>query len=90
MVSRRGDKGYCVRALGPDYSDTNPDDENTVEPWAMTSDLYDNIAEYYRKNPDPSIQIVEKKADDNENDDSDSDDEKFISIMCYDPFQPCF
>jgi hypothetical protein len=54
-VSRRGDKGYSVRALGPDYSDTNPDDEDTVEPWAMTSDLYDSIAEYYRKNPDPSI-----------------------------------
>jgi hypothetical protein len=46
------------------FSDTNPDDEDTVEPW-----------EYHRKDPDPSIQIVEKKVDDNENDDSDSDDE---------------
>jgi hypothetical protein len=68
-VSRRGDKGYCVKALGPNYSEDILNDD-AVEPWAMTSDLYNSIIEHYKKNPDASINIVEKRDDDEEDSDT--------------------
>jgi len=57
---KRGDKGYCVKALKEAWTEEDTDEADTWEPWSLTQadDLYEQIVAYYRINPDQNIQIV--------------------------------
>jgi hypothetical protein len=58
---KRGDKGYCVFGVKETYNHQDPQDDQW-DPWALTDDLYEEIAEYNsRTNPQAHILIVTKK-----------------------------
>jgi hypothetical protein len=62
---RRGDRGYCIFAMTEAYEEGDTDEDDTWEPWQIEkgADVYELIAAYYEKNPNPTIQIVLPEAD---------------------------
>jgi hypothetical protein len=61
---KRGERGYCVYGVKETWREGDADDDDTWEPWALNDDLYQQIAEYYEKNPQANIQIVRLTQDD--------------------------
>ena len=56
---RGKDRGYNVIALTTKYDPENPDPAET-EPWMINHQLFGQIYEYYKANPDPSIFVCTK------------------------------
>ncbi len=42
----------CVYGVKESWREGDADDDDTWEPWALNDDLYQQIAEYYKKNPE--------------------------------------
>jgi hypothetical protein len=58
----RNERGYCVFGLKETYDEDDPNHADDWTPWALNSDLYDMVVEYYQENPNPKIEIVEADA----------------------------
>ena len=73
---RYKDGGYSVRAIGPNYDESNPDNEKkNVEPWSICHTLIGEIAHYYRQHPNEDVVVHEKEKQNSSNDNSDGDDD---------------
>ena len=85
MFSRTcGSRGYCVMGLKDAY---DPDDIATADEWdawVINDDLFGQIEDYYRNNPQDHIEIIAKvvaskpqaKAPGNHNEEDDSDSDR--------------
>jgi hypothetical protein len=55
--------GYCIYGVREDYDPSDPDNEDTWEPWALQEGdclLHELIVEWYKKNPQEGLQVIEK------------------------------
>lgn len=65
-VCKKTGGGYCVRALEPDYDENDPKKKENFEPWLICDILINEIAHYYKNNPDKGV-VVEESPDTNNN-----------------------
>jgi hypothetical protein len=83
---KRGPEGgWCVLAYREDWDETDPDNEETKEPWGIFKDcpLHECLLAMYKDNPEFGIQIVESSEaydklfpDDHDADESADDDDE--------------
>ena len=59
-------RGYCVYGVKDSWREGDTDDDDTWEPWALNGILYEQIVEYYEKNPQVNIRIVRKTEEDDD------------------------
>ena len=59
----RNQRGYLLVALFPEFDPTAPDYDRHSETWKPCNHLWGGIYDYYRANPDPSVFILTKDED---------------------------
>jgi hypothetical protein len=65
--------GYGVIAYDEHYKEDNPNNGDHYEPWYITIDLIECIAEFYKVNRTAeNVKVIEQQEDDNEEVDDDN------------------
>ena len=60
------DKEFCVYGLMETYNENDPHHSDDWEPWALSTEFYGQIIEYYKEHPHQNIDIVELEKNPNE------------------------
>ena len=64
---RRGRGGfYCLIAYDEHYDKDAEDKDDHIEPWEFSDDLRGSISEYYNKNKELSVNVIELESNDSE------------------------
>jgi DNA-directed RNA polymerase specialized sigma24 family protein len=68
--------GYGILAYDEHYREDDPNSKQHVEPWLITIDLIECIAQFYQNNRSAdNVKVIEQPEEVDVNDDDDDDDD---------------